>query len=93
MGDCDVDGPGEHCNRDGKAEARIAESCGGTSDINFQLILGLENDWAAPRLSCVRLTQGLAKLMQLRAASTLSLEQGELGADFSHLGNDGDAFD
>jgi hypothetical protein len=26
---------------------RIAEDCGGTSGVDFRLILGLENDWAA----------------------------------------------
>jgi hypothetical protein len=40
MGDCDVDKPGEHCNRDGQAETRIAQGCGDTSDVDFQLILG-----------------------------------------------------
>jgi hypothetical protein len=47
LGDCDVDGPGGHYNGDGQDGTRIAEDCGGTSGIDFRLILGLENDWAA----------------------------------------------
>jgi hypothetical protein len=35
--------PGGHYNGDGQAGTWIAEDCAGASDVDFRLILGLEN--------------------------------------------------
>jgi len=71
--DCDVDGPGGHCNGDRQAETRIAEDCEGRSVV---VVSNLQLDSSLNAMSCnvqfVAIQRGIVHLCSPKGSTRLS---------------------